>query len=278
MPVDHYENFPVASWLLPQHLRHPVEVIYAFARSADDFADEGALSPDERIQLLDGYIRHLDEIRAGQTPQAPLFQSLANIIREHALPIGLFYDLLDAFKQDVHKTRYANFDELKDYCRRSADPIGRLLLHLYQQATPQHLTWSDAICSSLQLINHWQDVAIDWKKNTIGRVYLPQDELQQFGLSDHDIAQANAGDAWQKCMSFQCARARAMMVRGAPLGQALHGRIGAELRLIIAGGLRILDKIEAVKGDVFNHRPALKTWDWMVMAPRALPSFSRLPT
>ena len=270
MPVDHYENFPVASWLLPPHLRHPIEVIYAFARSADDFADEGDWAPQERIALLDGYSRELDLIAANTTSNKPLFIALDNIIHEHALPIALFHDLLDAFKQDVSKTRYENYAELIDYCRRSADPIGRLLLHLNRAATPQNCLMSDAICSALQLINHWQDVAIDWQKNDGGRVYLPQDELGQFGLSNADIAARNTGAAWQKMMRFQCQRARELLLSGKPLGRVLTGRMGAELRFIVAGGAKILDKMDTVNGDVFLHRPKMTKWDWLMLAPNAL--------
>ncbi len=270
MPVDHYENFPVASWLLPPRLRHPIEVIYHFARSADDFADEGDLSPAERIRLLDAYSGELDAIAANARTDAPLFISLGKVIREHQLPIQLFHDLLDAFKQDVTKTRYANFAELIDYCRRSADPIGRLLLHLNHAVTPKNLLMSDQICSALQLINHWQDVAVDWQKNDGGRVYLPQDELQQFGLRDADIANGNTNTAWQNMMRFQCHRARQMLQAGKPLGRVLRGRMGAELRVIIAGGATILDKIDAVNGDIFRHRPKMNKWDWLRAAPRAL--------
>ena len=270
MPVDHYENFPVASWLLPRHLRHPIEIIYAFARSADDFADEGSLTISERLALLGGYQRELDLITAKSASSQPLFIQLAEVIREHALPIQLFRDLLDAFVQDVTKTRYADFPELADYCRRSANPIGRLLLHLYQLTAPQYLAWSDAICTALQLVNHWQDVAIDWKKNTTGRVYLPLDDLARFGLSEQAIAAQTDSVAWQRMMAFQCDRARTMMDAGRPLGRVLPGRMGAELRLIIAGGDTILDKIDGVHGDVFRRRPRLTKWDWLKIAPRAL--------
>ena len=270
MPVDHYENFPVASWLLPRHLRHPIEIIYAFARSADDFADEGSLPIPERLALLQNYQRELDLIASGTASTNPLFVQLAIVIREHALPIQLFRDLLDAFIQDVTKTRYADFAELMNYCRRSADPIGRLLLHLNQLTTPQCLAWSDSICSALQLINHWQDVAIDWKKNAGGRVYLPLDDLERFGLSTGDIDAQSNNEAWQRMMAFQCERARDMLDAGRPLGRALPGRMGAELRLIIAGGATILDKIDAAGGDVFRHRPKLNRWDWLRIAPRAL--------
>lgn len=270
VPVEHYENFPVASWLLPPHLRKPIEIIYAFARSADDFADEGNLTIEERLALLNGYQRELDGIAAGEPSTNPLFVELATSIRQYDLPLQLFRDLLDAFIQDVTKTRYADFAEVMDYCRRSANPIGRLLLHLYQLATPQNLAWSDNICSALQLINHWQDVAIDWKKNEGGRVYLPQEDLAQFGLSEQDIAAQTDSIAWREMMAFQTARARAMIESGRPLGRVLPGRMGAELRTIIAGGTAILDKIDDAKGDVFRHRPRLTKWDWLKIGPQAL--------
>jgi squalene synthase HpnC len=267
VPVEHYENFPVASFLLPKHLRHPIEVIYAFARSADDFADEGDLPVAERIRLLENYDTELERISRNQSSENALFRDLAGVIQEHKLPIQLFHDLLNAFKQDVTKTRYANFPELLDYCRRSADPIGQILLHLNRAATPQHLAWSNSICSALQLINHWQDIAIDWQKNDGGRVYLPQDEMREYGVSDNDIANENTQTAWQKLMRFQCQRARDMLMFGKPLTRALKGRFGAELRMIVAGGARVLDKIDAVDGDVFRHRPKLNKWDWLILAP-----------
>jgi squalene synthase HpnC len=268
--VDHYENFPVASWLLPRHHRHAIEIIYAFARSADDFADEGTLTNPERLALLDDYQRELDLIAANVASSNPLFVQLAGIIREHELPIQLFRDLLDAFIQDVTKTRYADFAELMDYCRRSANPIGRLLLHLYGLTVPQNLAWSDSICSALQLVNHWQDVAIDWGKNAGGRVYLPLDDLARFGLSEHDIATQCCSESWKRMMTFQCERARGMMESGRPLGRTLPGRMGVELRLIIAGGLAILDKIDTAHGDIFRHRPQVTKWDWLILVPRAL--------
>lgn len=270
MPVDHYENFPVASWLLPKGLRQPIEVIYAFARSADDFADEGTWTSAERLALLGEYKHELDLIVTGTPSDHPLFSRLHSVIQLHALPVQLFRDLLDAFSQDVTKTRYRDFAELQHYCDRSANPIGRLMLHLYRQTAPQNFAWSDAICTGLQLANHWQDVAIDWKKNGVGRIYLPQDELSQFGLGEGDIEYQRCSDAWSALMKFQCARARALLLEGKPLGRALPGRIGIELRTIIAGGLTILDKIDAVHGDVFRNRPRVTRWDWAKILPRTL--------
>ncbi|HEY5994863.1 MAG TPA: squalene synthase HpnC [Gallionellaceae bacterium] len=268
MAVEHYENFPVASILLPRRLRRPVEIIYHFARQADDFADEGDLPNAERLAKLDAFRAELHRIGNQEEPRTPLFRDVAGIVAEFGLPLQLFHDLLDAFSQDVVKKRYANFDEVLDYCRRSANPVGRLLLHLYEEATPQNLTYSDAICTSLQLINFWQDVRKDY---AIARVYLPLDEMAQYGVTEESIAHGRADAAWQKLMKFQCGRARAMMLGGAPLGSILSGRIGLEMRMIIAGGLRILDKLEAVNYDMYNRRPVLTPVDWVIMLLKSAP-------
>ena len=273
VPVDHYENFPVASFLLPTHLRRPIELIYRFARQADDFADEGDRKPTERLALLEGFERQLDTIEAGETPRDPLFARLQEVIVHHALPIMLFRDLLDAFKQDVTQSRYESDTELMDYCRRSANPIGRLLLHLYRETGPQSLAYSDTICTALQLVNHWQDIAIDWKKNGFGRVYVPKDCLARHGLTDFDIEHQRLTPAWSAMMAERCASARVLMEAGRPLGHILRGRLGAELRLIVAGGLAILDKIDAVQGDIFHRRPVLTKGDWFRIGPRALLGF-----
>lgn len=259
MPVDHYENFPVASFLLPARLREPVAAIYGFARSADDIADEGALTDQERLDGLDRYRAELDAIETGRPTQDPVFLRLRPAIAEHRLPLSLFRDLLDAFSQDVVKKRYADFGELMGYCRRSADPVGRLLLHLYGAGNPKSQSLSDGVCSSLQLINHWQDIAIDWQK---GRVYLPQDELVRFGIAETQIAEGRWDAAWAAMMDFQIDRARSMMVSGSPLVHELPGRIGFELRLIVASGLRMLDKLQRVRGDVFRRRPVIGKRDW----------------
>ncbi|HSY27649.1 MAG TPA: squalene synthase HpnC, partial [Burkholderiaceae bacterium] len=170
MSIDHYENFPVASILLPARLRPAVEAIYRFARNADDLADEGDASDEQRLAALSAYERALQRIEDGQTAESPLFDTLGKVIKDYALPLQPFRDLLSAFKQDVVTKRYASFTELLDYCRRSANPVGTLMLHLYGAATPDNLRDSDAICSALQLINFWQDAAVDWQK---ARIYLP---------------------------------------------------------------------------------------------------------
>jgi phytoene synthase len=266
MSAGHYENFPVASMLLPARLRHPVALIYRFARSADDFADEGDLPPPQRLAQLDDYRQELDRLEAGAAPRQPLFAELAEVVRSYRLPLQLFRDLLDAFAQDVVKQRYADYAELMDYCRRSANPVGRLLLHLFGAAGEPNLRRSDAICSSLQLVNFWQDVAIDWRKD---RVYLPQDELHRFGVSERQIARGDAGGQWPALMRFQAERARALMHSGAPLGRALPGRIGLEIRTIVQGGLRILEKIDKAEGDVYHRRPVLEAHDWPLLLFRA---------
>jgi phytoene synthase len=258
----HYENFPVASLLLPKALREPVAAIYAFARSADDFADEGDLPADRRLELLAGYRNELDAIERNDTTTHPVFQRLRPAISAHGLPMQLFRDLLDAFEQDVAKTRYASFDELTGYCQRSANPVGRLLLRLFRADTPENLKRSDAVCSALQLINHWQDVGIDIAK-PVPRLYLPKEDLERFHVTEDDIGRRAATADFRGLMRFEVDRTRALMLEGAPLGRALPGRIGLEIRAIVAGGLRVLEKIEAVDYDVFTRRPVLAGSDWL---------------
>lgn len=269
MAVDHYENFPVASILLPAHLRPAVNVIYRFARSADDIADEGDAAPEDRLQALADYTAELDRIAAGETPHTPLFQALANIIAQHALPIAPFYDLISAFRQDIVTTRYETHTGVRDYCSRSADPVGVLMLHLYQAATPDNIARSNAICSALQLINFLQDVAIDWDKE---RIYLPLETMREFGISPSHIARQTREPAWSQLMQYEINRCRHMMLSGAPLAGSLPGRIGWELRLVVQGGLRILERIEQANGDVFRHRPVLGPMDWLLIGWRACTS------
>ena len=261
MPVDHYENFPVASLLLPKALRGPVEIIYRFARSADDFADEGSDPDDVRLARLQDYRRQLE------TPESPLFRDIARIVREHGLPVALFQDLLSAFSQDVTKKRYADFTDLADYCRRSANPVGRLLLHLFKRTSETDLAGSDAVCTALQLINFWQDVDIDFAK---GRIYLPQDEMARHGVSERHIAEQRCDAAWQSLLRFQVERSRELIRRGQPLARSLPGRMGLEIRTTIQGGLRILEKIERAGYDVFRRRPVLRAFDWPLLLARAV--------
>jgi len=267
MSVNHYENFPVASVLLPEHLRHPVSVIYRFARTADDFADEGDLPPSERLARLEGYRAELRRLEAGQSTASALFQELREIVAAYRLPLEPFHDLLDAFSQDVTKHRYSNFCELMDYCHRSANPVGRLMLHLYGRSDDTSHAWSDAICSALQLTNFWQDVDSDFHRR---RVYLPQDDMARFGVTEAQIAARDASGGWWNLMRFQIDRSRWMMLRGAPLARRLSGRAGLELRAVVQGGLLILEKLERARGDVFRRRPALRAWDWPLLLARAI--------
>ena len=248
--IDHYENFPVASWLCPPHLRPAVVAIYHFARTADDIADEGVADADSRLQQLQAFKQDLWACAASgnhvsqQWPQ--IFQALSAQIHAHTLPVSALSDLLDAFVQDVSYTRdqrrYASRTELLDYCRRSANPVGRLLLHLYGVNDALSLSQSDAICSALQLINFWQDLSEDIPR---GRHYLPNGAT----------------------LAEEIAYARALMHQGSPLVHKVVGRGGWELRLVVQGGLRILDKLERV--DPHHTRPVLAGLDFALMAWRA---------
>lgn len=267
MAQQHPENFPVASFLLPAKLRIAIAHLYHFARVADDIADEGDATPEQRKLALKALQHELSLIAAQQTPPSLMMQGLQQQIQQFQLDIQPFEDLLSAFMQDVEVQRYANFAELMQYCRRSANPIGRLILQLNGQLSPQHIGLSDAICSALQLINFLQDIAIDYQKN---RIYLPQDELQRFHISEQQIARGETSGAWQLMMDFQIKRAARLLQSGAPLALKIPGRMGFELRMIVAGGERILKQLHDRQGDVFRARPQLRTWDWTIMLYRAI--------
>ena len=268
MSVGHYENFPVASLLLPAELRAPVSVIYRFARTADDFADEGDDPAPLRLEKLQAYRVELQGIHANRTSTDPLFSALARVVREHGLPLQPFHDLVDAFAQDVVKNRYADFAEVLDYSRRSANPVGRLLLALFRKDTPENVDFSDRICSALQIINFWQDVRIDYE--TRNRVYLPQDEMQRFGVGEAHLREQRCDHAFQSLMRFQVDRARRMMMEGKPLVDRLEGRFRMEIAITVQGGLRILERLEQAGYDMFRRRPAHKWFDWPLLFLRAL--------
>jgi squalene synthase HpnC len=267
MAIDHYENFPVASVLVPRALRGPIHEIYRFARCADDIADEGEDPPAERLAALAALDADLVRIAAGTYPAGARWSGLAAVVQAHGLPVELLRDLLRAFSQDVRGMVYRDYDDLRAYCRRSANPIGRLLLALYRRGEADLLAWSDAICTGLQLVNFWQDVERDYAK---GRVYVPLSEFERFGVEPGQIARRRADAAWQRLLAAQTAVARDLLLSGRPLAAALGGRIGWELRLVIQGGLRIAERIDAVGGDVFSRRPELRGADWAKMALRAL--------
>lgn len=256
---SHYENFPVASRFLPRQIRRSVTVIYAFARTADDMADEGDVPADQRIRRLESYGRQLDTLHDSHDP---VFIALAHVMREHDLPVQLFHDLLTAFKMDVSKTRYETFSELLFYCRHSANPIGRLLLHLNRRVSDEAVQCADAICTALQLINFYQDLAQDYHEND--RIYLPQTEMQHYGVTEKHIKSLISDRSMQDLMSFQVRRARDMLLSGLQLGTILPGRTGFELRMVIAGALRICEKLINNDGNVFA-RPRLNKRDWLLM-------------
>ena len=268
MSVDHYENFPVASVLCPPALRPAVVAIYHFARTADDLADEGDASTDQRVQALRDYRADLAATVAGQPPSPRWLRVFTPLAREmHRLQPALLHDLLDAFEQDLTPPRYRDRAHLLDYCRRSANPVGRLLLGLYGVGDATSLQRSDAICSALQLINFWQDFTRDGPN---ARLYVPQVDLDRHGVTAEQVLACQDSPAARALIHNLCNWARELILEGAPLALNLPGRAGWELRLVVQGGLLILDKIAAGSYDSLLHRPAIKAWDVPRLAWRAL--------
>ena len=273
-PSEHYENFPVASWLCPPALRPPIAAIYWFARTADDIADEGDAAPAQRLADLAQY-RHdlaaatLGQAHSGRWPD--VFDALTTMIARFELPIALLVNLLDAFEQDVVFTaagrRYQTDLELHDYCRRSADPVGRLLLHLYGVHDPQSLAQSDHICTALQLINFWQDLRGDLAR---ARWYPTLEQMTRHGVADADLRPDSDSARASAMMAAYAAAAHSMMLRGAPLADRIPGRGGWELRLVILGGLRILEKMANMHYATWRQRPCLGKHDLALLLWRAL--------
>jgi squalene synthase HpnC len=267
---DHYENFPVASRLVPARLRPHVAAIYAFARGADDIADEPGRSESERIALLDEWSARLRE-----PPRTAIFEALADTRARFDLSLDLFDDLLSAFKQDVHTTRYADWAEVLDYCRRSANPVGRLVLRLAGVNSETADRWSDAVCTALQLTNFWQDLAIDWQR---GRLYVPQAVWEAAGAETADLDRGRITPAWVQALDA-CVRVTDERYRdGRPVCDVVSGRLRYELRATWLGGVRILSKVQDVQFDVFNRRPTLGAADAMVIAWKALTWPATLPS
>lgn len=273
MAVDHYENFPVASLLLPRHLRGAVTDIYRYARTADDIADEGPLTPQERLDRLAGYRRELESIardgaKATFDPAlVSVFLPLAETIEQHHLPLQPFHELLSAFEQDVTVQRYEYDADLLDYCSRSANPVGHLMLHLYGAVNDDNIQLANSICTGLQLTNFWQDVAIDWQKS---RLYLPLTSMRRHGVTEEQIAAGICNDAWRSLMRERVMQARQFLLQGQSLGRKLPGRIGLELRMVVQGGLRILQRLEQLNYDVFRARPTLGFQDWPLLFWRSV--------
>ena len=274
----HYENFPVASLLLPRHMRRHVAAVYAFARAADDFADEGNLPPAERLRLLDGWEHRLHEAAgsagAGLPPRPgepaetqDLFLALGVSIRSLSLPVPYFEALLSAFRQDVTVKRYRTWDDMMRYCQHSANPVGRLVLRIAGYDDPNLNAASDALCAALQLTNFWQDLKIDFDR---GRLYLPEDERERHGAFERDLAAGDITPGWQHALATAVARTRLLFDEGRYVCDGVRGRLRYELRATWLGGTRILDHLERSRFDVIHRRPTLGAGDAILIAPLLL--------
>jgi squalene synthase HpnC len=278
LAASHYENFPVASRLLPKRLRPHVAAVYAFARTADDFADEPGLQRNERLQLLTDWRRRLHASGTGNrepgSKEVPdpgsripdpdsIFLALDDTIERFQLPVQLFDDLLDAFMQDVTTTRYESWAEVLDYCRRSANPVGRLVLRLSGYDDDRLDRASDAVCSALQLTNFWQDLAIDWSR---GRLYVPAETWRRHGADPEQLHAGAMTAQWARALGDCADRTRALFHAGRPVCDGVRGRLRYELRATWLGGTRILDRLERSGFDVFSKRPALGAADAIVIA------------
>ena len=278
----HYENFPVASALLPRPMRPHIAAIYAFARTADDFADEGERTDQERVALLDNWERSLEssihrsiessihrsiESSIHLADAEAVFAALGETIRTFDLDIQLFADLLSAFRQDVLVKRYDTWDALVDYCRRSANPIGRLVLRVAGRRDPALDAASDALCTALQLVNFWQDLERDW---AAGRLYVPASIVQAAAAREEDLAARRFTPAWQRALSDAAARTRPLFETGRAVADGVGGRLAWELRATWLGGMRVLDRLEAAGFDVFTARPSLGWRDGAAILWRTL--------
>lgn len=257
---EHYENFPVASRLVPAAMRPHIAAVYAFARLADDFADEGDHSEETRLALLDDWRDCLHAAARGQVPAdgstaEAVFTAVAATMTQCRLETTLFEDLLSAFRQDVVTRRYGTWAELLDYCRRSANPVGRLVLRIAGHHDPGLDRQSDAVCTALQLTNFWQDIGRDLEK---GRIYVPRDLAAAAGAVEADLVARAMTDGWRRALTEAAGRTRALFDEGRPVADAVRGRLRWELRATWLGGRRILDRLEADGFDVFKSRPALR--------------------
>ena len=260
----HYENFPVASLLVPARMRPPIAAIYAFARTADDFADQPGRPPAVRLDLLDDWGRRLRaSVRTAPEPGDHVFVALRDTMRRCDLPPELFEDLLSAFRQDVTVHRYATWDDVFDYCRRSANPVGRLVLRVAGVRHPEADRASDAVCTALQLANFWQDFGEDWRH---GRLYVPAEELHVHGASESELDSAAMPAPWKAAMCASVERTRQLFAEGRPVADAVRGRLRWELRATWLGGMRILDRIEALDYDTLHRRPKLGSADAAAIA------------
>ncbi|WP_166820268.1 squalene synthase HpnC [Thalassoroseus pseudoceratinae] len=254
--TTHYENFTVVSWLLPKHLRPHFHNVYAYCRWSDDLGDEVG-DRTRAAELLDWWQSELEDCYQGTT-RHPVFVALAETIREFNIPMEPFADLLSAFQQDQRILQYETFDQLRDYCRRSADPVGRLVLYLGRQHNEENVLLSDNVCTGLQLANFWQDVDRDWD---IGRRYLPLEDFEQFGYTREEFERRETNPAFLKLMQFEVERARTFLTDGLPLITRLPGRLQVDIELFIRGGLKILERIERIGYSVWETRPVVTKAD-----------------
>ncbi len=263
----HYENFPVASWLVPRRMRPHVAAIYAFARTADDFADDPGHAPDDRLRRLDTWRAQLHRTVRGEPSDDPVFRALGHTIQACSLPVELFDDLLSAFRQDVTVHRYETWDDLLDYCGRSANPVGRLVLRVALVDRPDADRASDAMCSALQLANFWQDFGVDWRN---GRLYVPREESAKAGGAERHLAGERMTDEWKAALAASVVVTRALFEAGRPVADFVRGRLKYELRATWLGGMRILDKVERSGYDTLHHRPSLGVPDAVRIAAGTL--------
>jgi phytoene synthase len=274
LAAAHYENFPVASHLLPRRMRPHVAAVYAFARAADDFADEGSWSDEERHRLIDDWRDRLHRCVDGSRTEAhadrmdsderdQVFLALGNTIRRCQLPVSLFEDLLSAFRQDITTHRYGTWHEVLDYCRRSANPVGRLVLRIAGYRDDGLDRASDCVCTALQLTNFWQDLGRDWRR---GRLYLPSDDWRVCGARESDLSSGHFTPAWRRALERVAARTRELFLRGRAVCDGVRGRLGLELRLTWLGGMRILERVEAAGFDALTQRPTLGSADVPALA------------
>lgn len=263
---SHYENFPVGSFLLPGELRSPIRLVYAFARVADDIADEGSDPKETRLQKLDEWEGEFRKAVAGNSDTA-FFQELCAVIVRYAIPTSLFFDLITAFRMDASGNDYKTFEDLLLYCRHSANPVGRILLHIFRCVNDETQKLSDSICTALQLANFWQDLSVDIKRN---RVYIPREDLERFGLRADDLRNGGGNNAIRALMHFQVERTEKIFLDGRSLFRSIDKRFALELRLTYYGGVRITEKVERLGGNILHQRPVLSRYDWVVIALRSL--------
>lgn len=261
----HYENFPVASLAVPRRLRPHFYALYAYCRRSDDLGDEG--DPRGRLEALEAWDSAVSVALAGRETQAPILPAVAHTAAAFGIPRDLFHDLLRAFKQDQARTRYETEQDLIEYCRYSANPVGRMVLHLMGRANAETVKLSDSICTGLQLANFCQDVRVDWEK---GRVYIPESDLREHGYTEASLADMIENEAFAAVMRRQVERAREWLRGGLPLSRRLGLRLGIEVRMITLGGLRILKKIEKSRYRVLSARPTLGKLDFTALLARAL--------